>query len=53
MPQRFGQRFNRDRVRLTSGGVFDFDAVGADGTTIGTISTSSAKTAAESSRSGS
>jgi hypothetical protein len=44
MPQRFGQKFHRDRVRLTSGGVFDFDAVSADGATIATISTSSAQT---------
>lgn len=44
MPQRFGQRFHRNRVRLISGGVFDFDAVSADGTTIATISTSGAKT---------
>lgn len=44
MQQRFGQRFHRDRVRLTSGGFFDFDAVSADGATIGTISTSGAKT---------
>jgi hypothetical protein len=44
MPQRFGQNFHRDRVRLTSGGFFDFDAVSADGTVIATISTSGAKT---------
>jgi hypothetical protein len=44
MPQRFGQPFHRDRVRLTSGGVFDFDAVSADGGTIATISTSGATT---------
>ena len=44
MPQRFGQRFHRDRVRLSSGGFFDFDAVSADGATIATISTSNAKT---------
>jgi hypothetical protein len=43
MPQRFGQKFHRDRMRLTSGGMFDFDAVSADGTTIATISTSGAK----------
>lgn len=41
---RFGQKFHRNRVRLTSGGFFDFDAVSADGTTIATISTSGAKT---------
>jgi hypothetical protein len=44
MPNRFGQAFHRDRVRLSSGGVFDFDAVSADGATIATISTSGAKT---------
>ena len=44
MPQQFGQKFHRDRVRLTSGGFFDFDAVSADGVTIATISTSGAKT---------
>lgn len=44
MPHRFGQKFHRDRVRLTSGGFFDFDGVSDDGTTIATISTSGAKT---------
>jgi hypothetical protein len=44
MPRRFGQTFHRDRLRLTSGGVFDFDAVSIDGTTVATISTSNAKT---------
>ena len=44
MPERFGQRFHRDRVRLTSGGVFDFDAVSADGTTVANISTSASRT---------
>lgn len=44
MPQHLGQTFRRDRVRLTSGGVFDFDAVSADGTTVANISTSSAQT---------
>lgn len=44
MPQRFGQQFRRDRMRLTSGGVYAFDAVSDDGTTLGTISTSNAKT---------
>jgi len=46
MPQRFGQRFHRDRVRLTTGGFFDFDAVSADGTTVATISTSGSRTSA-------
>lgn len=44
MRERFGQTFHRDRVRLTSGGVFDFDAVSADGKTVATISTSNART---------
>jgi len=44
MPQRFEQRFHRDRVRLTSGGFFDFDAVSANGTTVATISTSGTRT---------
>lgn len=44
MPQRFGQQFRRDKVRLTSGGVYAFDAVSADNATLGTISTSNAKT---------
>jgi hypothetical protein len=43
MPQRFGQKFHRERVRLTSGGVFDFDAVSADGMTVASISTSNAR----------
>ena len=45
MPSRYGQRFSRDRVDLTSGGVFDFDAVSADGTMVANISTSGYKTA--------
>jgi hypothetical protein len=44
MQRQFGQQFRRDRVRLTSGGVYAFDAVSADGTILGTISTSNAKT---------
>jgi len=44
MQQEFGQRFHRDRVRLTSGGVFDFDAVSADGEMVASISTSGART---------
>ena len=44
MPGRYGQRFSRDRVDLTSGGVFDFDAVSADGTMVANISTSALKT---------
>ena len=45
MPERYGQRFSRERVALTSGGVFDFDAVSADGTMVANISTSGSKTA--------
>jgi hypothetical protein len=45
MPRQFGEPFFRERVRLSSGGVFDFDAVSRDSLTIATISTSSARTA--------
>ena len=45
MPERYGQRFSRERVELSSGGVFDFDAVSADGTIAANISTSSLRTA--------
>src|ERR1035441_2071195 len=45
MPTKFGMNFNRDRVRLSPGGVFDFDAVSGDKKIIATISTSGAKTA--------
>lgn len=44
MPRQFGQRFSRERVSLSPGGVFDFDAVGEDGRVVATISTSGAKT---------
>lgn len=44
MPSQFGQKFHRERVKLTSGGVFDFDAVSADESIIATISTSSSTT---------
>jgi hypothetical protein len=40
MPKQFGQDFRRERLRLTSGGVFDFDAVSADNSAVATISTS-------------
>jgi len=36
---------NVARVRLSSGGVFDFDAVSEDHSVVATISTSGAKTA--------
>ena len=45
MPKKYGQSFYRERVRLSSGGVFDFDAVSTDEKTVATISTSGAKTA--------
>ncbi len=45
MPKTLGQTFHRDRLKLTSGGVFDFDAVSGDGRTAASISTSSAATA--------
>jgi hypothetical protein len=45
MPAQLGQSFYRDRVRLCPGGVFDFDAVSADGKTVASISTSNAVTA--------
>ena len=45
MRQHFGQPFSRERLRLSSGGVFDFDAVSEDGTIAATISTSGARTA--------
>jgi len=44
MPRQFGQRFRRERVLLTSGGVFDFDAVSEDNTVVATISTSGGTT---------
>lgn len=44
MPVEFGQQFHRERVPLISGGVFDFDAVSADGTIVASISTSGATT---------
>jgi hypothetical protein len=45
MRAKFGQQFRRERLKLTSGGVFDFDAVSADGTIAATISTSGGYTA--------
>jgi hypothetical protein len=44
LPKQFGQRFSRERLRLESGGVFDFDAVSADERIVVTISTSAGKT---------
>ncbi len=45
MRTQLGQRFVRERVPLTSGGVFDFDAVSVDGKIVAVISTSGSKTA--------
>jgi hypothetical protein len=45
MRQHFGQPFTRERLRLSSGGVFDFDAVSHDGKIAATISTSGSETA--------
>ena len=45
MPSFFGQPFYRERMPLSSGGVFDFDAVSADKTIAACISTSGARTA--------
>jgi hypothetical protein len=44
MPKEFGQRFHRERVRLSSGGVFDFDAVSHDRKIVASISTSGGRT---------
>ncbi len=41
----YGQRFRRERLKLRSGGVFDFDAVSDDNTIVASISTSAGKTA--------
>ncbi len=45
LPAKFGQPFHRERLRLSSGGLFDFDAVSADKLIAGTISRSGATTA--------
>jgi hypothetical protein len=44
MPTQYGTKFSRERLRLRSGGVFDFDAVSEDQSIVATISTSGAKT---------
>jgi len=46
MREHFGEAFTRERLPLTSGGVFDFDAVSADHSIAASISTSGATTAA-------
>src|SRR3982751_4444495 len=45
LPVKFGQQFHRERLKLSSGGVFDFDAVSSDGGAAVTISTSGGTTA--------
>jgi hypothetical protein len=45
MVPQFGTRFARERLRLRSGGVFDFDAVSEDHSIVATISTSGSRTA--------
>jgi hypothetical protein len=40
-----GQPFFRNRVKLSSGGVFDFDALSADRSVVACISTSAKNTA--------
>jgi hypothetical protein len=45
LPTRFGQQFHRERLRLSPGGFFDFDAVSQDRSIAATISTSGATTA--------
>jgi hypothetical protein len=45
MRQHFQQPFYRNRVKLSTGGFFDFDAVSEDKTIAACISTSAAKTA--------
>jgi hypothetical protein len=45
MGPQYGTSFSRERLRLRSGGVFDFDAVSLDQSIVATISTSGSKTA--------
>jgi|SRR3989304_7036171 len=45
MNKSYGKNFYRDRIKLSSGGVFEFDAVSQDMEIIASISTSSAITA--------
>ncbi len=44
MPETYDQKFSRERVKLRSGGKFDFDAVSADREIVATISTSASIT---------
>jgi hypothetical protein len=46
MSEHFGRQFFRGRLKLSAGGVFDFDAVSDDKLIAACISTSSAKTSA-------
>jgi hypothetical protein len=45
LPGQFNQQFRRERLRLTAGGVFEFDAVSADNAVVASISTSNGITA--------
>jgi hypothetical protein len=45
MPKIFGQPFHKERLRLTSGGSFEFDAVSQDKSIVANISTSGSRTA--------
>lgn len=45
LPQRFRRSFTKKKVRLESGGEFEFDAVSDDDEVVANISTSSLKTA--------
>jgi len=44
MPNQFGQTFFRNRLNLSSGGVFDFDAVSTDKSVAACIASSAGKT---------
>lgn len=44
MEAQYGTKFSRERLRLRSGGVFDFDAVSGDHSIVATISTSGSRT---------
>lgn len=44
MRSQYGTKFSRERLRLRSGGFFDFDAVSEDQSIVATISTSGSKT---------
>jgi hypothetical protein len=45
MSREFRTKFSRERLRLRSGGVFDFDAVSEDHSIVATVSTSGSRTA--------